>query len=52
MVRRTAGVRIEGFAALIAAVTAVAGFRIDTRDVGGFEGCDLEVINPSDAPKS
>jgi len=47
--RRMAGVRIEGFDALIAAVTAAAGFRIATRDVGGFEGCGLEVINPWDA---
>ncbi|KTS08732.1 plasmid stabilization protein [Methylobacterium radiotolerans] len=50
--RRTAGVRIEGFDALIAAVTAAAGFRIATRDVGGFEGCGLEVINPWDVAKS
>lgn len=52
MARRTAGVRIEGFDALIAAVTAAAGFRIATRDVGGFEGCGLEVINPWDVAKS
>jgi predicted nucleic acid-binding protein len=49
MTRRTAGTPIEGFDALIAAVTAAVGFRIATRDVGGFEGCGLEVINPWDA---
>lgn len=52
MARRTAGIRIEGFDALIASVTAAAGFRIATRDVGGFEGCGLEVINPWEAAKS
>lgn len=30
-------------------IPQAAGFRIATRDVGGFEGCGLEVINPWDA---
>lgn len=44
--RRAAGTPIEGFDALIAATTAAAGFRIATRDVGGFEGCGIDVLNP------
>ena len=44
--RRAAGAPIEGFDALIAATAAAAGFDVATRDVGGFEGCGLKVINP------
>ncbi len=44
--RRAAGTPIEGFDALIAATVAAAGFAVATRDVGGFEGCGLAVINP------
>ncbi len=44
--RRAAGTPIESFDALIAAVTAAAGFRIATRDVGGFTGCGLDILNP------
>ncbi|SFL94425.1 type II toxin-antitoxin system VapC family toxin [Methylobacterium pseudosasicola] len=48
--RRAAGTPIEGFDALIAATTVAEGFRIATRDVGGFAGCGLEVIDPWHAP--
>ena len=44
--RRGTGHPIEGFDALIAAVTAAAGFRIATRDQGGFTGCGIDVIDP------
>ncbi len=44
--RRAAGAPIEGFDALIAATAAAAGFAIATRDVRGFAGCGLDVINP------
>ncbi|GJE72398.1 type II toxin-antitoxin system VapC family toxin [Methylorubrum podarium] len=44
--RREAGRPVEGFDALIAAITAAAGFRVATRDTGGFTGCDLNVLNP------
>ena len=46
MTRRAAGAPIEGFDALIAATTAAAGFRIVTRDVGGFQGCGPTIIDP------
>ena len=44
--RRDAGAPIEAFDALIAATTLAAGAGIATRDVGGFAGCGLSVINP------
>ncbi|MEH3120012.1 MAG: type II toxin-antitoxin system VapC family toxin [Methylorubrum populi] len=44
--RRGMGRPIEGFDALIAAITAAAGFRIATRDIGGFSGCGIDVIDP------
>ena len=44
--RRAAGAPIEGFDGLIAAIAAAAGFAVATRDVGGFEGCGLDIINP------
>lgn len=44
--RREAGRPIEGFDGLIAAMTAAAGYSIATRDVGGFEGCGLTIIDP------
>ena len=44
--RRAAGRPIEGFDALIAATAAAASFAIATRDVGGFEGCGLAIIDP------
>lgn len=44
--RRGMGQPIEGFDALIAAITAAAGYRIATRDLGGFAECGIDVINP------
>lgn len=49
MARRKAGTPIEVFDALIAATTLAAGAGIATRDVGGFTGCGLSVVNPWDA---
>jgi len=49
MARRDAGAPIEAFDALIAAATLAAGAGIATRDVGGFAGCGLSVINPWEA---
>lgn len=48
--RRRAGTRIEAFDALIAATALVAGADLATRDVGGFEGCGLRLIDPWKAP--
>jgi predicted nucleic acid-binding protein len=47
--RRAAGNPIEGFDGLIAATALAAGADIATRDVGGFAGCGLKVINPWEA---
>jgi predicted nucleic acid-binding protein len=47
--RRSAGKPIEAFDALIAATASVAGAAIATRDIGGFEGCGLTLINPWEA---
>lgn len=47
--RRVAGHPIEGFDALIAATALAAGANVATRDVGGFAGCGLSVINPWEA---
>lgn len=44
--RRQAGTPIEGFDALIAATTLSNGGSIATRDVTGFVGCGLTVIDP------
>jgi predicted nucleic acid-binding protein len=46
--RRSAGAPIEAFDALIAATASVAGAAVATRDVAGFEGCGLVLINPSE----
>jgi toxin FitB len=43
---RLAGIPIEGFDALIAAIALAAGSDIATRDVGGFSGCGLTLIDP------
>lgn len=47
--RREAGAPIETFDALIAATTLAAGANIATRDVGGFAGCGLSIVNPWEA---
>ena len=44
--RRNAGKPIEAFDALIAATAAEAGAAIATRDISGFEGCGLTLIDP------
>jgi toxin FitB len=44
--RRRAGTPIEGFDAQIAATARLFGADVATRDVGGFTGCGVNVINP------
>lgn len=44
--REKAGRPIEAFDAMIAAIARVNSASIATRDVGGFEGCGVEIINP------
>jgi toxin FitB len=44
--RRRAGMPIEAFDALIAATAGAAGADIATRDVVGFDGCGVTVIDP------
>jgi len=44
--RRQAGNPIEKFDALIAATALAAGATIATRDIGGFAGCSLVLVNP------
>jgi toxin FitB len=46
LARRQAGNPIEKFDALIAATALTAGASIATRDIGGFAGCGLTVIDP------
>jgi predicted nucleic acid-binding protein len=48
--RRSVGAPIEAFDALIAAAASVAGAAVATRDIGGFEGCGLALINPWEPP--
>ena len=44
--RRLAGTPIEAFDALIAATASIAGASVATRDIAGFEGCGLALVNP------
>ncbi len=44
--RRRAGIPIEGFDALIAAIARTASADVATRDVRGFDGCGLTVVDP------
>ena len=46
ILRRQAGEPSEAFDALIAATALVAGAAVATRDIAGFEGCGLTLINP------
>jgi predicted nucleic acid-binding protein len=46
LARRRAGNPIEGFDALIAAIALAAGAGVATRDIGGFAGCGLSLIDP------
>jgi len=47
--RRLAGAPIDAFDALIAATASVASAAVATRDVKGFEGCGVTLINPWEA---
>jgi predicted nucleic acid-binding protein len=49
LVRRQVGNPIEKFDALIAATAMAAGASIATRDIGGFAGCGLTLVNPWEA---
>ncbi len=44
--RRAAGAPISQLDAQIAAIARSRGAAVATRDVGGFAGCGIEVINP------
>jgi predicted nucleic acid-binding protein len=44
--RWRAGSPIDGFDALIAATALAAGADVATRDIGGFSGCGLTLIDP------
>lgn len=44
--RRAAGRPISQMDAQIAAITRAQRARLATRDVAGFEGLDIEVVNP------
>jgi predicted nucleic acid-binding protein len=44
--RRRSGNPIEAFDAQIAATALVAGASLATRDIGGFAGCGLALIDP------
>ena len=46
LTRRRAGASADGFDALIAAIALGANAQIATRDIGGFSGCGLALINP------
>jgi toxin FitB len=47
--RQRRGRPLIGFDGLIAAVALSQGASVATRDVRGFEGCGIEVINPWEA---
>jgi|SRR5689334_16101447 predicted nucleic acid-binding protein len=44
--RRRAGSPIEAFDAQVAAIALAAGASLATRDIGGFAGCGLALIDP------
>jgi predicted nucleic acid-binding protein len=44
--RERDGKPIDAFDAMIAATARVSGSRVATRDIGGFEDCGIELINP------
>lgn len=44
--RRQAGSPMEAFDALIAATALAAGAGVATRDIGGFDGCGLTLVDP------
>jgi predicted nucleic acid-binding protein len=47
--RERSGRPLLGFDGLIAAIAASRGLGIATRDIGGFEGCGIQVFNPWDS---
>jgi hypothetical protein len=46
LTRRQAGTPSGIFDALVAAITKAAGMSIATRDISGFNGCGLAIIDP------
>jgi predicted nucleic acid-binding protein len=48
--RRMAGLSTPPTDLMIAAIARAKGADIVTRDIGGFAGCGVAVINPWDAP--
>ncbi|HEX3884528.1 MAG TPA: type II toxin-antitoxin system VapC family toxin [Stellaceae bacterium] len=46
--RERSGRPLEGPDGFIAAIALSRGFRVATRDVGGFAGCGFAVVNPWD----
>jgi hypothetical protein len=48
--RRRFGNPIEAFDALIAATASSVGAGVATRDIGGFDGCGLTIIDPWASP--
>ncbi len=46
--RERAGRPIDAFDAMIAAIARMNGASVATRDVSGFEGCGVDIINPWD----
>jgi predicted nucleic acid-binding protein len=46
MARRRIGRPIEAFDAQIAATALIAGADVATRDIGGFDGCGLAIVDP------
>jgi predicted nucleic acid-binding protein len=48
--RRRVGCPIEALDALIAATALAAGASLATRDIGGFDGCGLALLDPWASP--
>ena len=48
--RRAAGLSTPPTDLMIAAVARTKGAGVVTRDIGGFDGCGLTVVNPWNAP--
>ena len=46
--REKAGRPIDAFDAMIAAIARMNGASVVTRDISGFEGCGVDLINPWD----
>jgi predicted nucleic acid-binding protein len=46
MARRRTGSPIDAFDAQIAATARVAGAGVATRDIGGFDGCGIALVDP------